>query len=151
MGVYVSESSNAEAKHSTSLLRELHARHLISSRILTSWMGEYLPITNLAQTGFLAQLITTHLPDMVRHIVNARICVRAVCEKIKEVGEMQFIKLRQIRTSPAASSLAKVEASLAYIIKVRLPSKYCSCRRHSLPPIPKSFYLQASGVRMPSC
>jgi mediator of RNA polymerase II transcription subunit 12 len=71
----------------TTLFRELHALHLISSRIFTTWLAETLSLSNLAQVGFVTQLITAHLPDVVRHLISARLCVRAACEKVKEVGE----------------------------------------------------------------
>ncbi|WWD21578.1 hypothetical protein CI109_106064 [Kwoniella shandongensis] len=92
--------------YSTRLMRELHTRHLLSSRLLSGWMADYLSHTNLAQLGFLAQLIGEYLQDMTNHQCNARHCVKAACEKLKE-----------IRASPAASTLTKVEALLVSIIK----------------------------------
>jgi mediator of RNA polymerase II transcription subunit 12 len=72
-------------KSSTSLLRELHAKYLISTRLLTTWLGEHLLTANLAQVGFIVQLVGNYISDMARHVVNGRICVRAACEKLKEV------------------------------------------------------------------
>jgi mediator of RNA polymerase II transcription subunit 12 len=68
------------------LLRELHAKYLISSRLLTTWLADHLLTSNLAQVGFIVQLISSYIPDMARHVVNGRMCVRAACEKIKEVS-----------------------------------------------------------------
>ncbi|KAK8847487.1 hypothetical protein IAR55_005345 [Kwoniella newhampshirensis] len=92
--------------YSTRLMRELHTRHLLSSRLMSGWMADYLSHTNLAQLGFLTQLIGEYLQDMTNHQCNARHCVRAACERLKE-----------LRVSPAASTLSKVEAMLVSIIK----------------------------------
>lgn len=85
MGLYVSDLIGV-AYCSTSLLRELHARYLISTRLLTTWLADHLLIANLAQVGFIVQLVGSYIPDMTRHVVNGRICVRGACEKLKEVG-----------------------------------------------------------------
>ncbi|WVF69703.1 hypothetical protein IAT40_004482 [Kwoniella sp. CBS 6097] len=92
--------------YSTRLMRELYIRHLLSSRILSGWLAEYLSHANLAQLGFVAQMIGEHLSDIAKHMCNARFCIRAACDKLKE-----------IRSSPATSSLVKVEAMLISIIK----------------------------------
>ncbi|OCF32517.1 hypothetical protein I316_05697 [Kwoniella heveanensis BCC8398] len=96
----------AKWDYSARLMRELYNRHLLSSRILSGWLSDYLSHSNLAQLGFVAQMIGEHLPDMAKHMSNARYCVRAACEKLKE-----------IRSFPATASLAKVEAMLISIIK----------------------------------
>jgi hypothetical protein len=70
---------------STSLLCQLHARYLISTRLLTTWLADHLLTSNLAQVGFIVQLTGSYLPDMARHVANGRICVRAACEKLTEV------------------------------------------------------------------
>ncbi|WVQ98147.1 hypothetical protein IAU59_005269 [Kwoniella sp. CBS 9459] len=93
-------------EYSTRLMRELYNRRLLSSRILSGWLADYLNYANLAQLGFVAQMIGEHLPDMAKHLCNARYCVRAACDKLKE-----------IRSSPAAGSLTKVEAMLVSIVK----------------------------------
>jgi hypothetical protein len=71
---------------STELLRELHAKYLISSRLLTLWLADHLLTANLAQVGFIAQLVATYSSDMARHVVNGRVCLRAACDKIQEVS-----------------------------------------------------------------
>jgi hypothetical protein len=71
---------------STDLLRELHAKYLISSRLLTLWLADHLLTANLAQVGFIAQLVGTYSSDMARHVVNGRLCLRAACERIQEVS-----------------------------------------------------------------
>lgn len=50
-----------------------------------SWLADYMRISNLAQLGFVTQLIGDYLPDMVNHITCARVCLRGLCEKTKEV------------------------------------------------------------------
>jgi mediator of RNA polymerase II transcription subunit 12 len=85
VGLHVSSGVDV-AYSSTSLLRELHARYLISTRLLTTWLADHLLVANLAQVGFIVQLIGSYVPDMTRHVVNARICVRGACEKLNEVG-----------------------------------------------------------------
>ena len=84
VGLYVSSGVDV-AYSSTSLLRELHARYLISTRLLTTWLADHLLVANLAQVGFIVQLIGSYIPDMTRHVVNGRICVRGACEKLLEV------------------------------------------------------------------
>jgi mediator of RNA polymerase II transcription subunit 12 len=79
------ESYTGLADSSTTLLRELHTRRLVSSRILTGWLADTLASVNLAQAGFVIQLIGSYLPDMAHHAINGRHCIRACCEKIKEV------------------------------------------------------------------
>jgi hypothetical protein len=68
------------------LLRELHTRYLISSRLLCAWLADSLATANLAQTGFISQLIGDYLPDMARHVTIGRQCVRSICAKLKEVS-----------------------------------------------------------------
>jgi mediator of RNA polymerase II transcription subunit 12 len=85
VGLYVS-SGVGVTYCSTSLLRELHARYLISTRLLTTWLADHLLVANLAQVGFIVQLIGSYVPDMTRHVVNGRICVRGACEKLHEVS-----------------------------------------------------------------
>jgi hypothetical protein len=85
VGLYVSSGVDV-AYCSTSLLRELHARYLISTRLLTTWLADHLLVANLAQVGFIVQLIGSYVPDMTRHVVNGRICVRGACEKLQEVS-----------------------------------------------------------------
>nr|XP_018265377.1 uncharacterized protein I303_01743 [Kwoniella dejecticola CBS 10117]OBR87535.1 hypothetical protein I303_01743 [Kwoniella dejecticola CBS 10117] len=92
--------------YSTRLLRELHRRQLVSSRLLSGWMADYLGFANLAQVGFLAQLIGEYSGDLMKHLCNARHCLRNACEKLKEV-----------RASPASSTLGKVEDMLIAIVK----------------------------------
>nr|XP_019047064.1 hypothetical protein I302_03671 [Kwoniella bestiolae CBS 10118]OCF25994.1 hypothetical protein I302_03671 [Kwoniella bestiolae CBS 10118] len=93
-------------EYSTQLMRELHRRRLLSSRLLSGWMADYLGYANLAQLGFVVQMIGEYLGDMVEHVCNARQCVRNACEKLKE-----------IRSSPASDPLAKVDAMLTSVIK----------------------------------
>ena len=86
MGLYVSWTPITTADTSIVLLRELHAKYLISTRLLTTWLADHLLTSNLAQVGFVVQLISSYIPDMARHVVNGRMCVRAACEKLKEVN-----------------------------------------------------------------
>ena len=86
MGLYVSWASITTADASIVLLRELHAKYLISTRLLTTWLADHLLTSNLAQVGFIVQLISSYIPDMARHVVNGRMCVRAACEKLQEVS-----------------------------------------------------------------
>lgn len=77
----------------TKLLGNLHAKYLISSRLFTAWLADHLSTANLAQVGFIVQLTTTYLSDMSRHVVNGRICIRAACEKIREVSSSLVARL----------------------------------------------------------
>jgi mediator of RNA polymerase II transcription subunit 12 len=72
--------------NSTKLLGVLHTKYLVSSRLFTAWLADHLLTANLAQAGFIAQLITVYISDMARNVVNGRSCVRAACEKIREVS-----------------------------------------------------------------
>ncbi|WVR04690.1 hypothetical protein IAU60_001701 [Kwoniella sp. DSM 27419] len=92
--------------YSTRLTRELHKRDLVSTRLLTGWLADFLGQANLAQLGFVAQLVGAYLPDMIKHLCNGRHCLRGACQQIKE-----------IRESPAVASLAKVESMLVAIIQ----------------------------------
>lgn len=96
-------------KCSTRLLRALHTKHLISTRLFTGWLADHLTHVNLAQLGFLAQLIGEYLDDLVHHLGSARHCLRAACDKLVEV-----------RNSPGKELLEKVETMLITIIKVRV-------------------------------
>ncbi|WRT64690.1 uncharacterized protein IL334_001624 [Kwoniella shivajii] len=96
----------AKWDYSTRLMRELHQRQLLSTRSLSGWMADFLGHANLAQLGFVSQLIGEYLGDMLKHICNARHCIKAACDKVNE-----------IRISPAAPSLSKVEAMLVSIIQ----------------------------------
>jgi len=98
MGLHVSRPPSVELITSQSLLCQLHAKHLISTRLLTTWLADHLLIANLAQVGFIVQLIASHIPDMTRHVVNGRICIRAACEKLKEVS--QFNLSRELMLDP---------------------------------------------------
>nr|XP_019005040.1 uncharacterized protein I203_01884 [Kwoniella mangroviensis CBS 8507]OCF68501.1 hypothetical protein I203_01884 [Kwoniella mangroviensis CBS 8507] len=92
--------------YSAQLMRKLHRHQLLSSRLLSGWMADFLGYANLAQLGFLAQLIGEYLEDVTKHLCNARQCVRNACEKLKE-----------IRASPASGSLIKVDSMLTSIVK----------------------------------
>jgi mediator of RNA polymerase II transcription subunit 12 len=67
------------------LLVQFRIKHLISTRLFVSWLADTLATANLAQVGFVAQLIGDLLPEMSRHTTIARVCVRAACAKIDEV------------------------------------------------------------------
>ncbi|OXG75032.1 hypothetical protein C350_05431 [Cryptococcus neoformans MW-RSA36] len=97
----------AKWDYSTRLLRALHTKHLISTRLFTGWLADHLTHVNLAQLGFLAQLIGEYLDDLVHHLGSARHCLRAACDKLVEV-----------RNSPGKELLQKVEDMLITIIKV---------------------------------
>lgn len=80
---------------------------MISTRLFTGWLADHLTHVNLAQLGFLAQLIGEYLDDLVHHLGSARHCLRAACDKLVEV-----------RNSPGKELLQKVEDMLITIIKV---------------------------------
>lgn len=101
-------------KCSTRLLRALHTKHLISTRLFTGWLADHLTHVNLAQLGFLAQLIGEYLDGLVHHLGSARHCLRATCDKLVEV-----------RNSPGKELLQKVETMLITIIKVRRSKTKC--------------------------
>nr|XP_019008399.1 uncharacterized protein I206_06958 [Kwoniella pini CBS 10737]OCF47180.1 hypothetical protein I206_06958 [Kwoniella pini CBS 10737] len=92
--------------YSTQLMRELHRCQLLSSRLLSGWMADFLGLSNLAQLGFVAQLIGEYIADMVKHLCNARHCVRNACAKLQE-----------IRSSAASNTSGKVENMLITIVK----------------------------------
>ena len=72
----------------------MRTKHLISTRIFVAWLVDMLSITNLAQVGFVTQLIGEHLPEISRHVSVARSCVRIACAKLNEVrgsSTMTFI------------------------------------------------------------
>jgi mediator of RNA polymerase II transcription subunit 12 len=71
---------------------------------LLGWLADHLAIANLAQVGFIAQLIADYLPDMARHVWIGRLCLRAVCDKIQDIRGV------------ALESLAKVESMLVHIV-----------------------------------
>jgi len=71
---------------SSKLLREMRARYLISTKILVAWLVDMLGIANLAQIGFITQLIGEHLPEISKHSSVARPCIRIVCAKLNEVS-----------------------------------------------------------------
>lgn len=85
-------------------MRELHSRRLISNRTFLGWLADYLSLANLAQVGFIAQLIADYLPDMARHVWIGRLCLRAVCDKIQDIR------------GATLDSLAKVESMLVHIV-----------------------------------
>ncbi|WVO18867.1 uncharacterized protein IAS62_000139 [Cryptococcus decagattii] len=102
----------AKWDYSTRLLRALHTKHLISTRLFTGWLADHLTHVNLAQLGFLAQLIGEYLDDLVHHLGSARHCLRAACDKLVEV-----------RNSPGKELLQKVETMLITIIKALYEAK----------------------------
>jgi mediator of RNA polymerase II transcription subunit 12 len=51
-----------------------------------AWLADFQRTANLAQLGFVAQLIGDYLPDMLHHLAAARVCIKGACEKIKEVS-----------------------------------------------------------------
>lgn len=48
-------------------------------------MADFLAAANLAQVGFIAQLISNYLSDVACHVPIGRVMIRAACQKIKEV------------------------------------------------------------------
>nr|KIR49643.1 hypothetical protein I312_00731 [Cryptococcus bacillisporus CA1280] len=102
----------AKWDYSTRLLRALHTKHLVSTRLFTGWLADHLTHVNLAQLGFLAQLIGEYLDDLVHHLGSARHCLRATCDKLVEV-----------RNSPGKELLQKVETMLITIIKALYEAK----------------------------
>jgi mediator of RNA polymerase II transcription subunit 12 len=71
---------------SLSLLRTFHTRYLISSRTLATWLADFAATCNLAQVGFVAQLINEYLEDVAKHASIARSALRALLDKLAEVG-----------------------------------------------------------------
>ncbi|WVO16601.1 hypothetical protein L204_104280 [Cryptococcus depauperatus] len=112
LGSGILQDEKARAKwlikwdYSTRLLREMHAKNLLSNRLFSGWLAEHLSQVNLAQLGFLAQLVGEYLSDMIRHLDSARHCIRAACER-----------LTLLRESPVRDVLGKVEVMLVIIIK----------------------------------
>ncbi|KAK4684962.1 hypothetical protein P7C73_g5195, partial [Tremellales sp. Uapishka_1] len=96
---------SAKWSYSMTLLRKLHTRRLLSSRILCGWLADSLATSNLAQVGFMAQLITSYLPDMAHHLSIGRHSIRACCDKIIE-----------IRAGLNVASLGRVQDLLINII-----------------------------------
>lgn len=78
------------AHGSMRMLHELRAKYLISTRIFISWLVDTLATVNLAQVGFVAQLLGVFLPQLSNHVVLARPCVRAACAKISEASLDMF-------------------------------------------------------------
>ena len=76
------------AHSSTKLLRQLEDRQLVSGRILLGWLVDTLATANLAQIGFVLQLLGDRLPEMGRHAAIARVCVRVSCAKLVEVSRL---------------------------------------------------------------
>ncbi|ODO08687.1 hypothetical protein L198_00420 [Cryptococcus wingfieldii CBS 7118] len=92
--------------YSNRLLGELDTKQLLSTRLFAGWLSEHLSHVNLAQLGFLLQVISKHLLDISKHQSSARHCLRAACEKLKE-----------LRGSPGKDLLGKVDQALVDIIK----------------------------------
>jgi mediator of RNA polymerase II transcription subunit 12 len=66
-------------------LKELHAEKLISVRILLSWLADQLSTCNLAQLGFVVQVLGEYLAEAAEHLSLARLIVRSTCHRIQEV------------------------------------------------------------------
>ena len=71
---------------SSKLLREMRSKRLISTRVFVGWLVDLLGIANLAQIGFVAQLIGDFLPEISKHASVARSCIRIACSKLSEVS-----------------------------------------------------------------
>lgn len=108
--------------YSMKLLNELRAHRLLSNRLFVAWLVDILAISNLAQVGFIAQLIGDYLPEITRHLSLARACIRAACSKISEVRssvlKQVLISNTQIHSSPAPNALSKIEQVLRHIVIV---------------------------------
>ncbi|WVQ75963.1 hypothetical protein IAR50_005599 [Cryptococcus sp. DSM 104548] len=92
--------------YSNRLLRELHSQQLLSTRIFSGWLSDHLSHVNLAQLGFLLQVVSEHLLDISKHQSSARHCLRAACEKLQE-----------LRASPGRDLLGKVDQALVDVAK----------------------------------
>lgn len=97
----------AKWQYSNQLLHQLYRKRLISPRLLVQWLSDFLGTANLAQLGFVSQLIHDNLVDVAEYVVVGRHCVRAACAKIDE-----------IRASPARATMSKVEQLLINIVQV---------------------------------
>ncbi|TXT13184.1 hypothetical protein VHUM_01585 [Vanrija humicola] len=97
----------AKWQYSNALLRELYRKRLIASRLLVSWLADFLGSANLAQLGFVTQLLHESLAYVSEYAYIGRHCVRAACAKIEE-----------IRASPAKEALTKVEEQLSSIVRI---------------------------------
>jgi len=103
----------AKWQYSNALLNQLTRKRLLSTRILISWLSDFLSSANFAQLGFVTQLMHEHLVDLTEFVGIGRICVRAACTKIEE-----------IRASPAKDTLQQVEQQLANIVRVLYDSDH---------------------------
>lgn len=74
-------------------------RQLISGRMLAGWLVDTLATANLAQIGFLLQLLGERLPEMGRHASIARLCVRVACAKLVEVSATIRVGLTDERSA----------------------------------------------------
>lgn len=90
----------------------------MSSRILLSWLADQLSNCNLAQLGFVSQLLGGFLLDAVNNLSLARVIVRAACYRSKEVSHGTFAgAYHQIAASPAAEALDKTTRLLRYTVE----------------------------------
>lgn len=110
IGVLGDEKSRArwlvKWQYSDSLLHQLYRKRLISPRQLASWLADFLGVANLAQLGYVTQLVHENLADVAEFPSIARHCVRSACGKIEE-----------IRSSPAKDLMAKTELQLGAIVR----------------------------------
>ncbi|KLT44190.1 hypothetical protein CC85DRAFT_283709 [Cutaneotrichosporon oleaginosum] len=97
----------AKWQYSNTLLKQLNRKRLISQRQLVGWLADFLGQANLAQVGFVAQLIHENLNDVAESSSISRHCVRSAC-----------VKLKEIRGSPAKETMTKVDEQLTTIIRV---------------------------------
>jgi mediator of RNA polymerase II transcription subunit 12 len=97
----------AKWQYTNSLLKQLYRKRLVSPRQLVGWLADFLGQTNLAQVGFVTQLIHENLTDVAESSSISRHCVRSAC-----------VKLKEIRASPAKDTMTKVDEQLTAIVRV---------------------------------
>ncbi|BEJ12006.1 hypothetical protein CspHIS471_0204660 [Cutaneotrichosporon sp. HIS471] len=97
----------AKWQYTNNLLKQLYRKRLVSPRQLVGWLSDFLGQANLAQIGFVTQLIHENLADVAESPSISRHCVRSACVKIKE-----------IRASPAKDTMTKVDEQLTAIVRV---------------------------------
>ena len=93
-------------EYGLALLQELKAKRLLSNRLFTSWLSDQLAAANLVQLPLLSRLVALFLPELARHVINGRQCVRALCSA-----------LVAIQGSPAAANLDEVASLMRSLIK----------------------------------
>lgn len=96
----------AKWEYGLALLLKLKVTRLLSNRMFTSWLSDQLASSNLVQLPFLSRLVALFLPEMARHVINGRQCIRALCSS-----------LLAIQGSTAMANLENVASLLRTLIR----------------------------------